>query len=143
MVDSKRLETYVGSLTRCLGMPAFLDRFYEVFLESSPEVAEKFKHTNFARQKVALGQSLYLMVMAAEGVRYHAPYATVVAGALFVAWLESVRAFAAGLERAHDRLGTRTCLARPGHPPWPKQPRACLHRAPRRLAYPADAVGLP
>ena len=67
MVDSKRLETYVGSLTRCLGMPAFLDRFYEVFLESSPEVAEKFKHTNFARQKVALGQSLYLMVMAAEG----------------------------------------------------------------------------
>ena len=66
-MDSERLEAYVGSLTRCLGMPAFLDRFYEIFLESSPEVAEKFKHTNFARQKVALGQSLYLMVMAAEG----------------------------------------------------------------------------
>jgi hemoglobin-like flavoprotein len=66
-VDSDRLEAYVGSLTRCLGIPAFLDRFYEIFLESSPEVAEKFKRTNFARQKVALGQSLYLMVMAAEG----------------------------------------------------------------------------
>ncbi len=64
---SERLEAYIGSLTRCLGMPAFLDRFYEVFLGSSPEVAEKFRHTNFARQKVALGQSLYLMVMAAEG----------------------------------------------------------------------------
>ena len=66
-MDSERLEAYVGSLTRCLGIPAFLDRFYEIFLASSPEVAEKFKDTNFARQKVALGQSLYLMVMAAEG----------------------------------------------------------------------------
>ena len=67
MVDSARLEIYVNSLTRCLGDPAFLDRFYERFLESSPEVAEKFRHTDFARQKIALGQSLYLMVMVAEG----------------------------------------------------------------------------
>jgi hemoglobin-like flavoprotein len=113
MADSARLEAYVGSLTRCLGLPAFLDRFYEIFLESSPEVAEKFKHTNFARQKVALGQSLYLMVMAAEGgeaaVAYldriaerHARGALDIRPELYDVWLDALIATARELDSEFD-----------------------------------------
>ena len=112
-MESERLEAYVGSLTRCLGIPAFLDRFYEVFLETSPEVAEKFKHTNFARQKVALGQSLYLMVMAAEGgdaaVSYldriaerHGRNALDIRPELYQVWLDALVATARELDPEFD-----------------------------------------
>jgi hemoglobin-like flavoprotein len=53
------------SLSRCVASPAFLDRFYELFMASSPEVAEKFASTDFARQKQVLEDSLYLMLSAA------------------------------------------------------------------------------
>jgi len=112
-VDSQRLEAYVGSLTRCLGIPVFLDRFYEVFLASSPEVAEKFKTTNFARQKVTLGQSLYLMVMAAEGgeaaVAYldriaerHGRDALDIRPELYELWLDALVATARELDDEFD-----------------------------------------
>ena len=112
-MDSDRLEAYVGSLTRCLGVPAFLDRFYEIFLASSPEIAEKFKHTNFARQKVALGQSLYLMVMAAEGgeaaVAYldriaerHGKHALDIRPELYEVWLNALIATARELDSEFD-----------------------------------------
>jgi hemoglobin-like flavoprotein len=112
-VDSERLEAYVGSLTRCLGIPAFLDRFYEVFVGASPEIAEKFKNTNFARQKVALGQSLYLMVMAAEGgeaaVAYldriaerHARNALDIRPELYDIWLDALIATARELDSEFD-----------------------------------------
>jgi hemoglobin-like flavoprotein len=57
------------SLDRCLGHPRFLDRFYEIFMASSPEIAARFSHTDFERQKAALTQSLYLMVLAMQGGR--------------------------------------------------------------------------
>lgn len=112
-MDSDRLEAYVGSLTRCLGIPTFLDRFYEIFLAGSPEVAEKFKHTNFARQKVALGQSLYLMVMAAEGgeaaVAYlhriaerHGRDALDIRPELYEVWLNALVATARELDSEFD-----------------------------------------
>ena len=113
MVDSERLEAYIGSLTRCLGRPAFLDRFYERFMESSPEVADKFQHTNFARQKVALGQSLYLMVMAAEGgeaavayldriAKRHARDALDIRPELYDVWLDALIATARELDSEFD-----------------------------------------
>jgi hemoglobin-like flavoprotein len=55
------------SLDRCVENPVFLDRFYEVFLASSPKVREKFAHTNFTRQKVALQWSLRGMVSLTMG----------------------------------------------------------------------------
>ena len=45
----------------------FLESFYARFLGSSPEVAEKFKHTDFQHQRRMLKSSLYLLVFAAEG----------------------------------------------------------------------------
>ncbi len=55
------------SLERCTARPDFLDHFYETFLASSDEVAEKFKNTDFKTQKKILKASLYLMMLAAMG----------------------------------------------------------------------------
>jgi len=66
-VDAKRIAEFAGSLARCLAIPAFLTRFYEVFADSSPEVAKRFKDTDFEKQKRALSSSLYVMIMALEG----------------------------------------------------------------------------
>ena len=64
-MDPSVLKTYEASLARCDQNPVFLDRFYEVFLASSPRVAEKFANTDFTGQKRALRESLNSMLMAA------------------------------------------------------------------------------
>jgi hemoglobin-like flavoprotein len=66
-IDDRTLQTFDGSLVRCNANPAFLDRFYTIFLASSPKVREKFVHTDFARQKVALRASFSAMLAAARG----------------------------------------------------------------------------
>lgn len=66
-MDAERTTRFSESLARCMADPGFLDRFYERFTSSSPEIAEKFKDTDFVRQKKALSSSLYLTVMAIEG----------------------------------------------------------------------------
>ena len=40
----------------------FFERFYEIFLTSSPEVAEKFKNTDMGTQKLMLRQSISFMI---------------------------------------------------------------------------------
>jgi hemoglobin-like flavoprotein len=64
-MSQKEIIEARDSLTRCLTVAGFFDRFYELFLASSPEVAEKFKSTNFVEQKKMLESSLYLMLVAA------------------------------------------------------------------------------
>ena len=54
------------SLQRCNADPAFLDRFYEKFLASSPAVREKFANTDFVRQKREVTASFHRMLLAAE-----------------------------------------------------------------------------
>lgn len=66
-MDAQITTRFSESLARCMADPGFLDRFYERFTSSSPEIAEKFKDTDFVRQKKALSSSLYLTVMAIEG----------------------------------------------------------------------------
>jgi hemoglobin-like flavoprotein len=53
------------SLSRCVKNPAFLDRFYELFVASSEEIRKKFEKTDFARQKRVLQDSLFLMLVSA------------------------------------------------------------------------------
>jgi hemoglobin-like flavoprotein len=65
-IDATTLQTFESSLARCLTQPAFLDRFYQIFLASSPKVQEKFAHTNFDRQKAALRASFDVMLEAAR-----------------------------------------------------------------------------
>jgi len=59
-------ETFRASLKRCLADNTFLHAFYDLFMESSPEVKEKFKATEFPRQTRILADSLYLMTVASE-----------------------------------------------------------------------------
>lgn len=65
-VEERFLRACASSLTRCNEGGRFLDRFYEIFLASSPKVAEKFARTDFGRQKRALLASLQAMILAAK-----------------------------------------------------------------------------
>lgn len=61
---SDALHIFNKSLDRCVSQPEFLDRFYEMLLASSDEIAEKFRHTEFTRQKAALQTALYVLLFA-------------------------------------------------------------------------------
>jgi hemoglobin-like flavoprotein len=61
-----RRRVFLESLERC-GRDAFVDRFYERFLASSPEVRAKFATTDFGRQRAMLLRSLELIAAAADG----------------------------------------------------------------------------
>lgn len=65
-MDREILDTMDASFRRCCADAAFLDRFYERFMASSPEVRERFEGTDFVRQKRALLASLHLILLAAE-----------------------------------------------------------------------------
>jgi hemoglobin-like flavoprotein len=64
-MDESTLKVFEDSLARCTSAPGFEDRFYEIFLASSPKVAVKFANTDFVRQKKALRASLEKMVLVA------------------------------------------------------------------------------
>jgi hemoglobin-like flavoprotein len=61
------VEIVKESLRRCLSEPKFLDRFYKHFLARSAQIAEQFKDTNFAYQKIMLKSSLHITVTMAGG----------------------------------------------------------------------------
>jgi hemoglobin-like flavoprotein len=64
-ISVRALITFEESLGRCNATTGFLDRFYEIFLASSPKVKEKFAQTDFVRQRRALRASLDAMLLAA------------------------------------------------------------------------------
>jgi len=59
-------ELFNDSYERCLRQPGFLERFYEIFMASSEEVAAKFARTDFTRQRRLLKWSLYMLMCAAS-----------------------------------------------------------------------------
>ena len=61
------LETFDDSLARCYAQPRFLERFYEIFLEASPEARAKFAGTDLAQQRRMLKASLVLMMLSTGG----------------------------------------------------------------------------
>lgn len=65
-MDTATLRTFEQSLARCTAQPEFLDRFYDLFLASSPKVREKFAGTDFVKQKQMLNASFNLMLRAAQ-----------------------------------------------------------------------------
>ena len=60
------LAVFEASLKRCEARPDFFDLFYGTFLASSPDVAEKFRGTNFERQKELLRISLHHLLLVAR-----------------------------------------------------------------------------
>ena len=101
-MDKAILKTFDDSLQRCNANPLFLDRFYETFLASSPDVREKFAHTDFVRQKRALRASLQTMALVAEDeatgpgkylkdlARTHSRDGMNIGGELYDFWLDSL-----------------------------------------------------
>lgn len=63
--DNDSIQRTRDSLGRCVACETFLDRFYELFIASSPKVAELFRDTEMERQKNMLKASLYEMLVAA------------------------------------------------------------------------------
>jgi hemoglobin-like flavoprotein len=72
-LDEHTLKTFDASLARCNANPAFIERFYDIFLASSPKVVAKFANTDFVRQKVALRASLDTMRLAARDAQKAGP----------------------------------------------------------------------
>jgi hemoglobin-like flavoprotein len=64
-MDKQILSTFTESLRRCTAGSDFEERFYEIFLASSPKVAERFSKTDFRKQKRALRASFHAMLSAA------------------------------------------------------------------------------
>lgn len=58
--------TVVECIKRCLARPAFLDRFYELFLANG-EVRDRFGGANLSRVKFHLAQSLMVLVRQSYG----------------------------------------------------------------------------
>jgi hemoglobin-like flavoprotein len=56
------IELFNDSLARCLRGGQFFQRFYDQFLASSPEVREKFRTTDFRKQRRMLQTSFYMLV---------------------------------------------------------------------------------
>src|SRR5205823_6057424 len=56
------IELFNDSLARCLRRGELFQRFYELFLASSDEVREKFRATDFRRQRRMLQTSFYMLV---------------------------------------------------------------------------------
>lgn len=63
-MNETTLTIFGDSLGRCTANPGFEERFYEVFLASSPKVAAKFANTDFIHQRRALRASLHTMLLA-------------------------------------------------------------------------------
>jgi len=58
-------ELFNDSYERCMRQSGFLERFYEIFVASSDEVAAKFVRTDFQKQVRMLKVSLYMLMNAA------------------------------------------------------------------------------
>ncbi len=63
----KMVQIYQASLERCQGDLAFLQKFYDLFLATSPKVAEKFKGVDFLKQIRALKATLYMVALVSTG----------------------------------------------------------------------------
>ena len=61
-------DLVMQSYGRCCASSGFFDSFYQYFLASSPEICEKFAHTNMPAQKQLLRQGILNLVMHARGM---------------------------------------------------------------------------
>lgn len=95
------LELFNDSLERCHNHAGFLDRFYDLFLASSADVAAKFAHTDLVQQKKMLKRSLYLVLSLGREnaeqethleriAQVHSHTERNIAPAMYALWLDSI-----------------------------------------------------
>ena len=92
-------DLVMQSYGRCCASSGFFDSFYQYFLASSPEIREKFAHTNMPAQKQLLRQGILNLVMHARGMPdtklralgcSHARGALVIRPELYDLWLQAL-----------------------------------------------------
>ena len=101
-MDIERLfdESYGRILSREVGGQGFFSAFYDRFLAASPEVAEKFRHTDMPRQQSMLKKAFYhlLAFYASSHADYYLQEVAIshdrahldIAPALYDLWLETL-----------------------------------------------------
>lgn len=57
-----------ASYGRCLRANGFIERFYEVFLASHPDIAPMFAKTDFRQQRLALRRGISIAISHADGM---------------------------------------------------------------------------
>ncbi len=57
-----------ASYGRCLRTNGFIERFYEIFLATDPEIAAMFEKTDFLRQRLALRRGISIAISHADGM---------------------------------------------------------------------------
>jgi hemoglobin-like flavoprotein len=65
--NANRFAKAKASFGRAINKGDFIARFYEIFMASDPEVADKFANTDMEKQKKLLMQGINLSIMFAEG----------------------------------------------------------------------------
>ncbi|QDH69596.1 globin [Marilutibacter alkalisoli] len=55
------------SYGRCLAGRGFIERFYEIFMDSHPDVAPMFANTDFRTQRLALRRGISVAILHAGG----------------------------------------------------------------------------
>lgn len=66
MTRAAQVDTFRGSLNRCLAQGPFMRRFYDRFLGSSEEVRGKFEGVDMERQFQMVTDSLYVLAVLVE-----------------------------------------------------------------------------
>ena len=65
-MDDKYATLFNDSFFRCMNDESFFDKFYTLFMSASPEIRDKFRNTDFARQERMLEESLNAIVASSE-----------------------------------------------------------------------------
>lgn len=115
-MNERDMERLLDSYERCQKDPTFLDAFYDHFMASSPEIAVRFRNTDFKRQKKVLRASLFDMIHAVgrsesdfavlEPVaRLHDRHHLDVPAPMYDLWLESL---VYAIRRSDDRCDPET-----------------------------------
>ena len=65
-INPQTMRAVESSYARCLNKNGFLNRFYEIFMASHPDVKSRFAHTDFSAQIKLLRHGLMSVFMFAE-----------------------------------------------------------------------------
>jgi len=109
-------QAFHDSFARIMGdgayNPEFIGRFYALFLDSSPEIAERFAGTDMSRQKTMLHDSFTTLMDFNEHRRItpqmqrlalvHGPGRSDVPPELYALWLESLMTTVSEFDPAYD-----------------------------------------
>ncbi len=122
--DKVFAESYIRILGQGAYNPKFVERFYDLFLASSSEIAERFANTDMSRQKTMLHDSFTSLLDFARHkqaspqmevlARVHGPKAHNIPPKLYELWLDSLLQTVAELDPGFNReveLAWRLTLA--------------------------------